>query len=121
MPREDCVEEHDRLPDDAVHPLRKTAIELGLNALGMPEEVGGQGVDLATEVMITEELSRVLPGVWATVVPMPSNILVGCEGKQCEKFLYPAVNGEKLDCFALTGPRHGRHVKVWDLLPVNHS
>jgi acyl-CoA dehydrogenase len=107
IPREDYVEEHDGLPDDVVDEIRRKAVALGLNALDMPEEVGGQGMGLVAQVLVTEELGRALGGVSSGAIPGASNILMACNEEQRERFLYPTVRGDKQDCFALTEPDTG--------------
>lgn len=120
MPWEDHVEEHDALPEDVEKSLRKKAVALGLNAVGMPEEVGGGGMGTLAEVLLSEELSRALPGVSSGTIPGGSNILLACTGEQRERFLYPCVQGDKQDCFALTEPDTGSDAAgiktkaVWD-------
>jgi len=107
LPWEDYVEEHDGLPEDTERDLREKAVAIGLNGLGMPEEVGGQGLTLLEQVLITEEISRAHGGVTSGSLPSASNILLFCKGEQRERFLYPTVRGEKQDCFALTEPDTG--------------
>src|SRR3546814_7170098 len=41
----------------------------------------------------------------------PSNILMACEGEQREKYLLPAVKGEKFDALAMTEPDAGSDVR----------
>lgn len=107
MPWEDHVEEHDGLPHDVEMELRRKAVALGLNGLGMPEEVGGQGLGTLAQVLVTEETSRALGGVSSGTIPSASNILMACNEEQRERFLYPTIRGEKQDCFALTEPDTG--------------
>lgn len=107
MPHEDYVEEHDGLPADVTAEIRKKAVALGLNSIDMPEEVGGQGMGTLAQVLVAEELSRVLGGVSSGAIPSASNILLACNEEQRERFLYPTIRGEKQDCFALTEPDTG--------------
>ena len=107
IPLEDYVEEHDGLPDDVMAGIRKKALEIGLNGLDMPVEVGGQGLGLLAQVLVTEELGRALGGVSSGSIPGASNILLKCNEEQRERFLYPTVRGDKQDCFALTEPDTG--------------
>lgn len=107
LPYEDVVEENDGLPDDVADRLRRKAVDIGLNALEMPAELGGAGLGTFGHVLVTEELSRALPGLSSSVVPSPSNILLACNDEQRERFLYPCIRGEKEDCFALTEPEAG--------------
>src|SRR5665647_3690788 len=88
MPHEDYVEEHDDLPADVERDLRKKAVAIGLNALGMPEEVGGGGMGTLAQVLLFEEISRVLGGVSASTIPSASNILMACNEEQRQRFLY---------------------------------
>jgi alkylation response protein AidB-like acyl-CoA dehydrogenase len=107
MPLEDLAEENDGLPDDLVRELRKKSIAIGLNALDMPEEVGGQGLGTLAHVLLVEELSRAAPGVSSATIPGASNILLEGKPEQREKYLLPCIRGEKIDCFALTEPGAG--------------
>jgi len=107
IPLETYVEEHDGLPEDVERELRAKSIQIGLNGLGMPTEVGGQGFSTLDQVFITEEISRALGGVSSSTIPNASNILLDCTEEQRERFLYPCIRGEKQDCFALTEPDTG--------------
>ncbi|RBQ16169.1 acyl-CoA dehydrogenase [Spongiactinospora rosea] len=106
LPYEDHVEEHDGLPEEVERSIKKKAVEIGLNAIGMPEEVGGAGLDVLGQVLVTEELFRALGGL-AEVVPTAPSILLACDDAQRERFLLPCVTGDKQWCFALTEPDTG--------------
>jgi acyl-CoA dehydrogenase len=41
----------------------------------------------------------------------PQNILMACEGDQKEKYLFPAVRGERMDALAMTEPGAGSDVR----------
>jgi alkylation response protein AidB-like acyl-CoA dehydrogenase len=41
----------------------------------------------------------------------PQNILMACEGEQIERYLMPAVCGEKMDALAMTEPEAGSDVR----------
>ena len=46
----------------------------------------------------------------------PQNILMACEGEQIERYLLPAVRGERMDALAMTEPGAGsdiRSMKTW--------
>jgi acyl-CoA dehydrogenase len=106
IPHEDHVEEHDGLPEEVERTIRAKAVAIGLNGLGMPEEVGGGGLDVLGQVLVTEELFRAQGGV-AEVVPTAPSILLACDDAQRERFLIPCVRGERQWCFALTEPDTG--------------
>ncbi|WP_131738924.1 acyl-CoA dehydrogenase family protein [Actinomadura roseirufa] len=106
IPHEDYVEEHDGLPEEVERRIRDRARAIGLNSMGMPEEVGGAGMDVLGQVLVTEELFRALGGV-AEVVPSAPSVLLACAGEQRERFLLPCVRGDLQWCFALTEPDTG--------------
>ena len=106
LPWEDHIERHDGLPDEVERALRAKSVELGLNAVSMPREVGGGGLSTLGQAVVEEELSRAGSGL-AEVAPNPSNILLACNAEQRERFLLPCVRGERQDCFALTEPNAG--------------
>jgi acyl-CoA dehydrogenase len=45
------------------------------------------------------------------LVERPSNILQACEGEQRERYLLPAIRGERHDCVAMTEPGAGSDVR----------
>ena len=55
IPWETYVEEHDGLPEDVEKELRAKAVQIGLNGMGMPAEVGGQEFSTLDQVFISEE------------------------------------------------------------------
>lgn len=81
---------------------------LGVWALGVPERFGGAGGTPLDRVVMIEQLSRSLLGphlVGRTGEPL--SILFAATPEQQERYLYPAVRGEKLGAFALTEPTGG--------------
>ncbi|MEZ5773297.1 MAG: acyl-CoA dehydrogenase family protein [Hyphomicrobiaceae bacterium] len=110
-PHEKEVEETGRLRPELRDELKKKAIAAGLYAANMPAEVGGAGLDTLTWVLYEKELGRANYALHWTCVARPSNILMACEGEQRERFLLPAVRGEKSDCLAMTEPGTGSDVR----------
>jgi acyl-CoA dehydrogenase len=45
------------------------------------------------------------------LVERPSNILQACQGEQRERYLLPAIRGERHDCVAMTEPEAGSDVR----------
>ncbi len=110
-PHEAEVEETGVLRHDLRDQIKARAIEAGLYAANMPAEVGGAGLDTLTWVLYEKELGRANYALHWTCVARPSNILMACEGEQREKYLFPAVRGEKSDCLAMTEPGVGSDVR----------
>ena len=110
-PHEAEIEETGVLRHDLRDRIKAKAIEAGLYAANMPAEVGGAGLDTLTWVLYEKELGRANYALHWTCVARPSNILMACEGEQREKYLFPAVRGEKSDCLAMTEPGVGSDVR----------
>jgi acyl-CoA dehydrogenase len=101
--------------DNNVRPeLRQQVIDrsraIGLYAANMPEELGGGGLDPLSMCLLDRELGRASYALQYTV-GRPSNILQACVGEQREKYLYPCVRGDKVDCLAMTEPGAGSDVR----------
>ena len=103
------VEETNEIPQAIIDEARK----LGLFGVGVPQEYDGQGGDMRTLAVLTEELSRVLPslGTMVTVnhlfiVPL---MLFGTE-EQKKKYIPPIARGEKFAAHANTEPGAGSDV-----------
>jgi acyl-CoA dehydrogenase len=109
-PHEDLVEASDEIPEALAGAIQAKAIELGLYAANMPAEVGGGGLDALGLTLLERELGRANYGL-QMLVARPSNILMGCNGPQRERWLLPTVRGERHDCLAMTEPGAGSDVR----------
>jgi acyl-CoA dehydrogenase len=111
VPHEREVEETGRLREELWRPLRDKAIGAGLYAANMPAEVGGAGLDAVSWVLYEKELGHTSYALQYTCVARPSNILLACEGEQRERYLLPAVRGERVECLAMTEPQAGSDLR----------
>ncbi|MEL7543421.1 MAG: acyl-CoA dehydrogenase family protein [Pseudomonadota bacterium] len=111
MPHEDKIEQTGRLDPDLRDELKAKAMEAGLYAANMPEEVGGAGLDTLTWILYERELGRVNYALHWTCVGRPSNILMAGNTEQRERYTLPAVRGEKADCLAMTEPDFGSDLR----------
>ena len=110
-PHEAEVEDTGVLRAELRDELKRKAIAAGLYAANMPAEVGGAGLDTLTWVLYEKELGRANYALHWTCVARPSNILMACTGDQRERYLLPAVRGEKSDCLAMTEPGAGSDLR----------
>jgi acyl-CoA dehydrogenase len=109
-PHEDEVERFDEIPAGLASAIRGKALAAGLYAANMPVELGGGGLDALSVVLVERELGRASYGL-QMLVERPSNVLLACEGEQRERYLLPAIRGERHDCVAMTEPGAGSDVR----------
>jgi acyl-CoA dehydrogenase len=109
-PHEDDVERLDEVPGELARSIRDKAIAAGLYAANMPAELGGGGLDAVSMVLVERELGRASYAL-QMLVERPSNILRACQGDQRERYLLPAIRGERHDCVAMTEPESGSDVR----------
>ena len=64
-----------------------------------------------TWVLYEKELGRANYALHYTGVVRPSNILLAGTEAQRERYLYPCVRGERIDCLAMTEPGAGSDMR----------
>ena len=109
-PHEAEVERTGQVPHELGQEIKQKVIDLGFYACNFPEEVGGAGLGHVDFTLVERELGR---GSMALThfFGRPQNILMACEGEQKEKYLFPAVRGERMDALAMTEPDAGSDVR----------
>ena len=109
-PHEDEVDRRGDVPPDLVEHIRTQALKAGLYAANMPEDLGGGGLDAFAMALVERELGRTSYALqW--LVARPSNILLACAGDQRERYLLPAIRGDRHDCLAMSEPGAGSDVR----------
>jgi acyl-CoA dehydrogenase len=111
VPHEREVEEHGAVREELRQELKAKAIAAGLYAANMPTEVGGGGLDTVSWVLYEKELGHTSYALQYGCVARPSNILLACSGEQRERYLLPAVRGERTECLAMTEPQAGSDLR----------
>ena len=109
-PHETEVERTGVVPPEVAAEIRRKTLELGFYACNFPEDVGGAGLSHLEFALVERELGR---GSMALThfFGRPQNILMACEGDQRERYLLPAVRGERMDALAMTEPGAGSDVR----------
>ena len=109
-PHEDLVERTGEVPPDLAQEIKQKVIDLGFYACNFPEEVGGAGLSHLDFTLVERELGR---GSMALThfFGRPQNILMACTPEQRERYLLPAVRGERMDALAMTEPGAGSDVR----------
>ncbi len=89
--------------------------ELGFLGLSVPEEYGGQGGDYYANLVLAEEMAGAQCGGLAmgvavhTDMATPPILAFGTE-EQKQRYLAPAMRGEKIACIGITEPDAGSDV-----------
>jgi acyl-CoA dehydrogenase len=86
------------------------AIELGVHAANMPAELGGGGATALQQVLIQEQVGRVTNALgWPAATP-PSWLPQVATPGQLERYVKPAIRGEREECYAITEAGAGSDV-----------
>ena len=101
------VEESGIFPKEVLDKMAKA----GFFGIKIPKELGGQGADARSYVLVMEEIARV-SAVASLYVSSPNSLsggplLLSGTDEQKEKYLRPVVTGEKILAFGLTEPGAG--------------
>ena len=109
-PFEAEIESSGTVPRELGLEIARKCKELGFFAANMPAEFGGGGLNQLDFTLLERELGR---GSMALTVYFgrPSGILTACEGEQRERYLLPAIKGEKSDALAMSEPNAGSDVR----------
>ena len=98
------------LPKEVTAAHAERARELGLAAANMPRELGGGGCSSLQQVLIQEQVGRVTNALaWACSTP-PSWLTAVATPYQIERFVRPAIRGEREECYAITEEGAGSDV-----------
>jgi len=109
-PHEAEVDRTGEVPLELGHEIRDKCLEAGYFAANISEEFGGGGLGHLDFTLLERELGRASNGL-AVFFGRPSGILMACDKDQQEKYLLPAVKGEKFDALAMTEPGAGSDVR----------
>jgi alkylation response protein AidB-like acyl-CoA dehydrogenase len=89
--------------------------DLGFLGLRYPEEVGGQGGDYFMGIVLAEELIRCGCGGFPMAIAVQTDMATPPiyqfgNAEQHERFLKPAIRGEKIAAIGISEPDHGSDV-----------
>ncbi|MCF6234675.1 MAG: acyl-CoA dehydrogenase family protein [Rhodobacteraceae bacterium] len=109
-PHEELVERTGEVPREIADDIKAKTLKLGFYACNFPESVGCAGLSHVDFALVERELGR---GSMALnhFFGRPQNILMACEGDQVERYLMPAVRGERMDALAMTEPGAGSDIR----------
>ncbi|MGB8881977.1 MAG: acyl-CoA dehydrogenase family protein [Solirubrobacteraceae bacterium] len=117
MAYEEECEEHRGLSAQSLAEIRELTLKASLNAINMPLEWGGQGLSILDQVIVQERLGQLTNALWDAVW-RPANALRHCTPEQRERYLVPAIAGERRDCFAVTEEKAGSDPSLIETVAV---
>jgi acyl-CoA dehydrogenase len=98
------------LPADVTAAHAKRARELGLHSTNMPNDLGGGGCTSLQQVLVQEQMGRVTNALgWVAATP-PSWLPAVATRDQIERYVTPAIAGEREECYAITEEGAGSDV-----------
>jgi len=98
------------LPAPVTEKHAARARELGLCATNMPAELGGGGHTTLQQVLVQEQTGRVTNALgWVASTP-PSWLPSVATPDQIERYVRPAIRGEREECYAITEEGAGSDV-----------
>ncbi len=111
VPFEDEAEQADgQLSADITAAHAKRARELGLHSTNMPRELGGGGCTSLQQVLVQEQMGRVTNALgWVAATP-PSWLPAVATQDQIDRYVRPAIAGEREECYAITEEGAGSDV-----------
>lgn len=106
-PIQEKIDEEDWMPPGFFRDLGN----LGVLGITVAERFGGLGLDVLTEVLVTEQVARICPGLAMSMVAhmelCASNIQRNAGEYLKEKYLPDLVRGDKVGAMGLTEPNAG--------------
>jgi alkylation response protein AidB-like acyl-CoA dehydrogenase len=109
MPLEDECEAHDGLSAESHAAAKQAVLEAGFHGINHSIDDGGQGYDTFQQMLIEEQWGRATGALW-DIPWRPSIPLARGTEEQRERFLRPAIRGERRDAYAITEEGAGSDV-----------
>ncbi|MGA7912877.1 MAG: acyl-CoA dehydrogenase family protein [Candidatus Dormiibacterota bacterium] len=111
IPHETAAELNGGVPPDGVHEHAwQRVLDLGLQAINMPRELGGGGFTMLQQVLVQEQTGRATNAL-AWVIPAPAAWFPGVASAfQMEQWVMPTIRGEMHECYAITEEGSGSDV-----------
>jgi acyl-CoA dehydrogenase len=100
------------LPPGVAQDMKRKVAELGLLAVNMPAALGGGGLTMLQQVLVQEQTGRVTNALGWVVPSPPSWFPAVATDHQRERWVIPAINGHKRECYAITEETSGSDVDI---------
>jgi acyl-CoA dehydrogenase len=108
-PLEDECEENEGLSRESHARAKQAVLDSGFNGINHSTDDGGQGYDTFQQMLIEEQWGRATGALW-DIPWRPSIPLARGTEDQKERFLRPAIRGDRRDAYAITEEGAGSDV-----------
>ena len=106
-PLEESVEAEGRLDPATARAIFEKSRALGLYGMNIPEEHGGGGLSALDTMLVEEQFGRTTDILIRRAFGNVYEVLLACTGDQVERWLRPAVRGDRICSIAITEPGAG--------------
>jgi acyl-CoA dehydrogenase len=106
-PLEEQVETTGVLPPETARDIFEKSKQLGLYAMNIPEQFGGGGLSALDTMLVEEQFGRTTDILIRRAFGNVYEVLLSCTGAQVDRWLRPAVQGERVCSIAFTEPGAG--------------
>ena len=106
-PLEDEVERTGTIEPAVARSIFEKSKALGLYGMNMPTSLGGGGLSAVDSMLVEEQFGHTTDILIRRAFGNVYEVLLACEGAQKERWLLPAVQGERICCIAITEPGAG--------------
>jgi acyl-CoA dehydrogenase len=111
IPWEQHAEVHGgHIPQETRDQHHRKAIELGLYAMNMPKDLGGTGMTMLQQVLVSEQIGRVTNALGWCVHTPPAWAPDVVSEHQMRTWIVPTIRGEMHECYAITEEGAGSDV-----------
>lgn len=107
LPLEDEIEETGRLAPEKARALFEKSRDNGLYGMNIPEEFGGGGLSAVDTMLVEEQFGHAKDILIRRAFGNVYEVLLKCNEVQRERWLLPAVRGERTCSIAITEPNAG--------------
>ena len=107
FPLEDEIEENGQLEPSMAKAIFQKSKSLGFYAMNIPEEFGGGGLSAVDTCLVEEQFGRAKDILIRRAFGNVYEVLLKCNETQQERWLLPAVRGERTCSIAITEPGAG--------------
>ncbi|NMF97646.1 acyl-CoA dehydrogenase family protein [Aromatoleum toluolicum] len=107
LPLEDEIEETGRLAPEKARALFEKSSANGMYAMNIPEEFGGGGLSAVDTMLVEEQFGHAKDILIRRAFGNVYEVLLKCDAAQRERWLVPAVRGERTCSIAITEPNAG--------------